>query len=281
MIDVIISIWSMSMFSLYFSLNVGKILILYNIAIVYSFMSFLVAYRVYKWWKVKKTDGAERKGVLLWLFCWYFVVLLFSMKEIDVLSDIGMISAVWLFFVLLTTIMTSCYVIMNDSSNWTNQIFNVCVLHWVLSHNSSEWLTNVPTMLIVPIVCIMIIRIANHIENKDDPRHTTFEMLVWIVIFAFELAYDLKLVQHEMFYAVVFFMTSVVLVSRLGKKITILSYLSGLITPLLVIYIMYKVRKLGWENGLSEVWWIIDKRWKPKEPAVRVDESEDITDDML
>ena len=61
MIDVIISIWSMSMFSLYFSLNVGKILILYNIAIVYSFMSFLVAYRVYKWWKVKKTDGAERK----------------------------------------------------------------------------------------------------------------------------------------------------------------------------------------------------------------------------
>lgn len=280
MFDVIISIWSMSMFSLYFSLNIGNILVLYNIAIVYSFLSFLIAFRIYKWWKVKKTDGAERKGVLLWLFCWYFVVLLFSMKEIDVLSDIGMISALWLFFVLLTTIMTSCYVIMNDSSLWTSQIFNVCVLHWVLSHNSKEWLAAVPTMLVVPLVCIIIIRVATAIEQEEDPRTATLETLIWIVILSFELAYDLQLVQHEMFYAIVFFMTSVVLIFKIGKKLTILSYLSGFITPIVVVYIIYHVRKYGWGQGLSEVWYKIDGVGK-RRSSIPVDETDEITDDML
>ena len=53
------------MFSLYFSLNVGKLLILYNIAIVYSFMSFLVAYRVYKWWKAAQWGREGRQHAML------------------------------------------------------------------------------------------------------------------------------------------------------------------------------------------------------------------------
>ena len=67
---------------------------------------------------------------------------------------------------------------------------------------------------------------------------------------------------------------------EIGKKLTILSYLSGFITPIVVVYIIYHVRKYGWGNGLSEVWYKIDGVGK-RRSSIPVDEKDDITDDML
>ena len=186
MLDFIITLWSMSMFSLYLAFDSINKYILLNILMIYRFNAFIVAYRIYKWWKdLKKAEGSERTSFLLWIIVWCFVVLMFY-ERCKFINRYRIISAVWLFFVLLTTLMTSCYVIMKDSKAWTNQIFNVCVLHWVLTHKSKEWLMSTPLMLCIPIVCVFIIRVANHIETKSDPRKITFEMLVWIVIFAIE-----------------------------------------------------------------------------------------------
>ena len=115
MLDFIITLWSMPMFSLYFAFESINIYILLNILMIYTFNAFIVAYRIYKWWKdLKKAEGSERTSFLLWIIVWCFVVLMFFMKDVNLLTDIGIISAVWLFFVLLTTLMTSCYVIMKE-----------------------------------------------------------------------------------------------------------------------------------------------------------------------
>ena len=68
--------------------------------------------------------------------------------------------------------------------------------------------------------------------------------------------------------------------SEIGKKLTILSYLSGFITPIVVVYIIYHVRKYGWGQGLSEVWYKIDGVGK-RRSSIPVDETDEITDDML
>ena len=107
MLDLLISLWSMSMFSLYFSVSNFKIIILMYISMVYAFNGFVVAYRIYKWWKdFNRAEGSERTSFLFWIMIWYVVVLLFGMKKLNFISDIGMISAIWLIFVLITTLMT-------------------------------------------------------------------------------------------------------------------------------------------------------------------------------
>lgn len=271
MLDLIITLWSMSMFSLYFAVENGKLIVLFNIVLVYGFNAFIVAYRIYKWWKdLKKAEGSERTSFLSWIMIWFFVVLLFTMKKLNFISDIGMISALWLIFVLLTTLMTSCYVIMKDSKEWTNQIFNVCVLHWVLSHESKEWLEVTPLMLCIPIICIIILKIANQVENQLDPRHTTFELFIWIVIFALELAYDLSLLTPTPFYICVFILCYILVAFKIGRKMTILTIFSFIIIPIIFCMTLWQVKKLGWVEGMSDMWNYLEKKWKGH--AIETDE---------
>ena len=60
--------------------------------------------------------GPDRTSLMLWTCIWGFVIVLFALRDMGFIMDIGMISALWLFFVLMTTVMTSCYVIIQDSN---------------------------------------------------------------------------------------------------------------------------------------------------------------------
>lgn len=263
MLDLLINLWSMSMFSLYFSVSNFKILILINISMVYAFNGFIVAYRIYRWWKdLSKAEGSERTSFLFWIMIWYVVVLLFSMKILNFISDIGMISALWLIFVLLTTLMTSCYVIMKDSKEWTTQIFNVCVLHWVMTHESQEWLESTPLVLCIPIICIIMAKIANYIEHQTDPRNAILELIIWIIIFALELSYDLKLLPCSYFYISICILCYIILAFKMGKKITFISIFSFIIIPGLFAMTLWQIRKLGWVDGMSDMWNYLEKKWK-------------------
>ena len=272
MLDLIISLWSMSMFSLYFAVENVKIIILFNIALVYGFNAFIVAYRIYKWWRdLKKAEGSERTSFLSWIMIWFVVVLLFTMKVLNFISDIGMISALWLVFILLTTSMTSCYVIMKDSKEWTNQIFNVCVLHWVLSHESKEWLNSTPMMLCIPIICIIISKVANHIEHNIDPRITTVEIIIWIIIFSLELSYDLSLLSDVYFYISIFILTYILVSFKIGIKLTILTVFSMILIPIIFFKTLWQIKKLGWVDGMSDMWNYLEKKWKGH--AIETDEN--------
>ena len=67
MLDLLISLWSMSMFSLYFSVSNFKLLILINISMVYAFNGFIVAYRIYRWWKdLSKAEGWSAVHFWIW-----------------------------------------------------------------------------------------------------------------------------------------------------------------------------------------------------------------------
>ena len=230
--------------------------------------------------KSSRIHGPDRTSLMLWTCIWGFVIILFALRDLGFIMDIGMISALWLFFVLLTTVMTSCYVIIQDSNRWTVQLFSTSVLHWVLSHGNKVWLTGHQWMLGLPVLSIIICRIAHHVERNKDPRQAVTELIVWICCFAFELSYDLNLVGAA-YYIVYYFFCYLVMAMWISRKVLCVFAMSYLLIPLFIFYSFWKIKTTGFSLGMSQVWLTIDNWWNKGElhdPSINADE---IGDDML
>jgi len=282
----ILSIWSMATFSAYFACSgTGWSFIpLLNLLIVYTSIGFAIAFKLHRDMvqieKSSQIHGPDRTSLMLWTCIWGFVIILFALRDLGFIMDIGMISALWLFFVLVTTVMTSCYVIIQDSNRWTVQLFSTSVLHWVLSHGNKVWLTGHQWMLGLPVLSIIICRIAHHVERNKDPRQAVCELIVWICCFAFELSYDLNLVGAA-YYVVYYFFCYLVMAMWISRRTMCVFAMSYLLIPLFIFYSLWKIKTTGFSLGMSQVWLTIDNWWNKGElhdPSIN---AEEITDDML
>lgn len=275
----------MATFSAYFACNKSawQVIPLLNLLMVYVAIGFALAFKLHRDMvsieKNIKIAGADRTSLLMWTCIWGFVIVLFALRDLGFIMDIGMISALWLFFVLLTTVMTSCYVIIQDSNRWTVQLFSTAVLHWVLSHDSKMWLTGTPWMLGLPVLAIIVTRIAHHVERNKDPRQAVVELLLWICCFAFELSYDLNLMGPG-YYIIFYFFCYLVMMLWISRKLLCLVATTHISIPLFVIYCMWRIKQDGFSLGMSKVWLKIDTWWNKDELRDNeVYESE--MDDML
>ena len=276
----------MATFSAYFACSgTGWSFIpLINLLVVYTSIGFAIAFKLHldmvQIEKSSQIHGPDRTSLMLWTCIWGFVIILFALRDLGFIMDIGMISALWLFFVLLTTVMTSCYVIIQDSNRWTVQLFSTSVLHWVLSHGNKVWLTGHQWMLGLPVLSIIICRIARHVERNKDPRQAVCELIVWICCFAFELSYDLNLVGAA-YYIVYYFFCYLVMAMWISRRTMCVFAMSYLLIPLFIFYSLWKIKTEGFSLGMSRVWLKIDNWWNKGElhdPSINVDE---IGDDML
>lgn len=276
----------MATFSAYFACSgTGwSIVPLINLLVVYTSIGFAIAFKLHldmvQIEKSSQIHGPDRTSLMLWTCIWGFVIILFALRDLGFIMDIGMISALWLFFVLLTTVMTSCYVIIQDSNRWTVQLFSTSVLHWVLSHGNKVWLTGHQWMLGLPVLSIIICRIAHHVERNKDPRPAVCELIVWICCFAFELSYDLNLVGAA-YYIVYYFFCYLVMAMWISRRTMCVFAMSYLLIPLFIFYSLWKIKTEGFSLGMSRVWLKIDNWWNKGElhdPSINVDE---IGDDML
>lgn len=276
----------MATFSAYFACSgTGWSFIpLINLLVVYTSIGFAIAFKLHldmvQIEKSSQIHGPDRTSLMLWTCIWGFVIILFALRDLGFIMDIGMISALWLFFVLLTTVMTSCYVIIQDSNRWTVQLFSTSVLHWVLSHGNKVWLTGHQWMLGLPVLSIIICRIARHVERNKNPRQAVCELIVWICCFAFELSYDLNLVGAA-YYIVYYFFCYLVMAMWISRRTMCVFAMSYLLIPLFIFYSLWKIKTEGFSLGMSRVWLKIDNWWNKGElhdPSINVDE---IGDDML
>ncbi len=276
----------MATFSAYFACNgtLWSFIPLLNLLIVYTAIGFGIAFKLHQdMVQIEKSTqivGPDRTSLMLWTCIWGFVIVLFALRDMGFIMDIGMISALWLFFVLMTTVMTSCYVIIQDSNRWTVQLFSTSVLHWVLSHGNKMWLSEHQWMLGLPVLSIIVCRIAHHIEHNRDPRQSVMELIVWICCFAFELSYDLNLLGAA-YYVVYYFFCYLVMAMWISRKVLCMFAMSYLIIPLFVFYSLWKINRDGFSLGMSRVWLRIDNWWNKGElqdPSINPDE---IDDDML
>ena len=107
----ILSIWSMATFSAYFACNgTGWSFIpLINLLIVYTSIGFAIAFKLHQdMVQIEKSTqiaGPDRTSLMLWTCIWGFVIVLFALRDMGFIMDIGMISALWLFFVLVTCLL--------------------------------------------------------------------------------------------------------------------------------------------------------------------------------
>ena len=278
---IILSIWSMAMFALYFALNEYGWIVTSNIICVYASTGFVVGWRIYKLTDNVENDNSERTSTLGWTATWMVVVVIFILRDFNFVSDIGIISAIYLFFVLLTTVMTSCYVIINDSGNWTEQLFSVCALHWVLSHGSKDWLSQTPTLLVLPTICIIIIRIAYHIETNRHLHKALIEIFTWVVITALELSFALELCQSQLFYVCVWLALNGILYIYLKGMSCLMLTFSIVVTPLFGIFTLIHVRKEGLKEGLSTSWLRFTAFYKRERLDSALNGIEVMSDDML
>ena len=269
------------MFSLYFALNEYGWVVTSNIICVYASTGFVVGWRIYKLTENVENDNSERTSTLAWTATWLVVVIIFILRDFNFVSDIGIISAIYMFFVLLTTVMTSCYVIIKDSGNWTEQLFSVCALHWVLSHGSKDWLSQTPLLLILPPICIIVIRIAYHIETNRNLHKALIEIFTWVFIAALELSYALDLCHPQLFYICVWLSCNGILYIYLKGIPCLMLTFSIVLTPLFGIFTLIQIKKEGVKEGLSTAWIKFTAFYKRERLDSAFNGMEVITDDML
>ena len=287
----LLSIWSMAMFSIYMGFPTLGWCVILNVGVVYTTLFFIVAYKLFKKMSNEWTiQDSERTSLLLWLCSWSFVTFIFILHDVKIVLDVGIISALWLFFILLTTIMTSCYVIIRDSGKWTTEIFSVSVTHWVLFHNSMDWLTQTPFILTIPIICIILIRGSYHLENMyqstfPKPILTCCELLIWVVFLAIELSFDSKLLKHDTFYFLITFGMVIMLLLYTKPMFAFIISTSLFFIPAFCLWTLYNIKIYGLVFGLNKSWKTFENWWnkEPKiadiaDPALNIN---NFSDDML
>lgn len=271
----------MAMFALYFALGEFGWLVTTNIICVYASTGFVVGWRVYKLIENTDNDNSERTSTLAWTATWLIVVIIFILRDLNFISDIGIISAIYMFFVLLTTVMTSCYVIIKDSGNWTEQLFSVCALHWVLSHGSKDWLSQTPILLILPLSCIIIIRIAYHVETNRNLHKSLVEIFIWIALTALELSYAIDLCQPQLFYIFMWVGCNAILYIYLKARPCLMLSFSLVVTPLFAIFTLIHIKREGMKEGLATAWFKFTSFYKRERMDSALKGIDVISDDML
>lgn len=275
------------MFSIYIGFPSFGWYPLFNVIIVYATLFFIVAFKIFKKMDTNWTiQDSERTSLLLWLCSWSFVTFIFVLHDIKIVLDVGIISALWLFFILLTTIMTSCYVIIRDSSKWTTEIFSVSITHWVLFHYSIDWLEQTPFILAIPIFCVILIRVSYHLESLyhaslNRPITTCCEILIWVVFLSLELSFNAGLMPNETFYSLVAFGMALMLLLYVKPIFAFIILTSMIFIPMFFIWTIYHIKQHGLSYGTNKAWKAFEQWWN-KEPLLKDPEfSISVTDDML
>ena len=128
--------------------------------------------------------GKEDRSLLCWQCAWGSLILLFLLRDLNLVEEIWLILAFILCFSLIATVSITCYVIMNQ--RWTDQLFMLCALYWVVFHDSFVWLQHAPFMLLMPLICMAYFRIGK-------------EHVSWVFLLFFEILYDSKVLSDTAF----------------------------------------------------------------------------------
>lgn len=257
--NILYVFYNLCMMSLYNGLGIVRPIVLSILSIVYISIIFVVGYRVHKLWNTDKTEGSERITILSWQMIWGLLILLFLLRDLQMINEISFLCAFVLLIVMISTIISSCYVIMMDSKFWTEQMFMVSALHWVVFHDAEAWLAQTPHMLVIPIVCMSISRVIHCIELEKSCR---FEICLWILMIVLEALYSSKIIEKQIMFMICSLCYFVIMVTNNNRFVIFLILTIPIFIPTFTIFCMVNVYRFGWMLGLEKSYNIFINKWR-------------------
>ncbi len=119
-------------------------------------------------------------NTLVWSSTYLVLTIIFIGKDLDIILDIGIVAGILLILTLLSTIISSCYIIIQNSRTWYEHLFSASVLHWIVFHEAKKWLVGYEFALIIPIISMIFVRIIHYFEQNH--RFDFLESACWLLM---------------------------------------------------------------------------------------------------
>ena len=247
--EILFSLYNIVIFSLYFGLvDIGdklsaSIVITYIMLLYLFFMGFIYLNMYQTWFKYE--NNIDRLSFYSWLFCYYIIVMIFLFENYNFISINTMmwsLITIWL-VVWLMSIMTSFYIIMNESKYWYSNLFPSVVIFWILFHYSKEAIfIHSSSIIAVPIICIYILKIVHFIESKKNKNILAGSTFIFICLITIEIMLYMNEISCLLYYILLgLFIILDMLWENVESAVTFL--ISPFILPPIILWVLYKKKK--------------------------------------
>ena len=151
----------------------------------------------------RELDQSDRWSTVAWSSVHVLVSLLFIMDGLEWVNVMIVlyIAGIFLSALIVVVGICSCYVIIQNSREWTPHVHLTCICFWIFVQYMSvrlpmEELRYVTT---VPVVAMAFLRASEHVEDGPDVWSLA-EMLLWILCIGFHVFLDAGVWYPETFY---------------------------------------------------------------------------------
>ena len=254
-----LSLYSLTLFSIYFAFDVAKPVVLYMLTVNYVCL-------VCGWFP----PSSDRLSLLTWSSVWISIAFFSLLRDVDAVTDISVLSGVWLLILLVSVIISSCYVIINDSRFWYEQMFAISALHWVVFHDAQSWLAPNTLLLAIPVLTMFVAKYVHHRESNLPV--SAVESVVWFVLFVCEICYDIGATHYLPFYGVAALLFAIALFVNIAKQYILLIFTFPLVAPFLLLWCVRNICEHGVRAGIDKTFDSVHKKWtvlfSKKQPSV-------------
>ena len=243
--------YNMFMMSLYLHFNAIRPFVLFTLSIVYISVFVYIILNFDTLFGECNTETSDNLSLIAWQCLWGLVVCIFIGRDLHIINDLGILSAFILFFVLMFTTITSCYVILMDSRHWISQLFMTSALYWILFHDCKSWVSSTPYVLCIPICVMFMLRIIYYIETNKHVEYAIIEGILFVVFIVTEIAQISHSISNQtvgIIFSIGFFL---ILFFQNSKFINGILFSGTITIPLIWIYFIYNIVLNGWALGIS------------------------------
>ena len=243
-----LALYCLSLFSLYFTMDAVKPVILVILAVSYACILFSIGTNLL----VKRLPATiDRFAIVMWTSVWAVVLLTMGLRDLGSVIDISIIGGVLLFVVLVSVTSSSCYIIIHNSKHWFGQLFAVSALNWVLFHDSQSWLIHDKAALAIPTFTMVLCRVTYYSEMNRAIRVSEF--LCWAALALNEILFLTDTTGPNIYYYTSSIMFSATLGTMIGRRFLFFSMVIPLTFPLFVLRCMSNMVKHGWYLGVDAI----------------------------
>ena len=153
--------------------------------------------------KQRQLPQTDRWSTVLWCTAHCFICILFIADGTEWLNILVIMSIAGIFLTVVIAVIgiCSCYVIIQNSHDWTPHVHLTCICFWVLVHFMSIRLpaSDLQFITTVPVVAMGILRCVEHIEDGVS-RWSFGEMLLWFICIALHACLDMQWMSKVFFF---------------------------------------------------------------------------------
>lgn len=226
------------------------------LAMSVSLLSIVVVslYQLQKLVKMSVVGQSDRWSTILWSGIHILLSFLFFCENIQAANILIVLcfSGLILSVIICIVAVCSCYVIIQNSRDWTPHVHLTCVTFWVVVQYMSVQLPmdEISYVTTVPVVAMAGLRVLEHIEDGVDVR-SVLEWVLWALCIFFHVCLDFGWWTPYTFYWLLFnFLVFMVLLSGHWRDVCTVVMLPYLLCGL-AVYTLYRYSQGYRSNDIS------------------------------